>query len=331
VHLKYVIVPKECKESLKKYLENLGLSEASLFNDIPGLAEINKSNKPLQPTMSQPTPDQLMKRGNLAYQRGDYENALSLYKSYAEKRPNVAQPYCLIGDTLTKLERFKDADFAYTTAIHNLDMPIYPDENKFQNQELFSKIMRSWLYYNRGNARAATGDHIEAVEDFDLALQYGCISKQNALKNRGNSKFAMQKFKEAYQDFKAANSEQAGSGVALAMGNCKVRAGEFEHAEQHYLTGATAEPEGSAKHCQKNAEQVRQIVERLDGNDFQIRNEEKLLIIEIAHIQELPLFYPFAGNQGNTGNQASGMTLAQGGDGYEGMDGFVVVIQPATS
>ena len=329
-HLQSVVVPKESKEPLRNYLAQLGLSQAALFDDIPGLAAANTFVTPLEHTGTL-TPEQYRDRGNRAYQAGRYDDALAAYESYEEALPSIAQPHCLKGDVLAVLGRFEEADLAYTRAIENLDRPIYLGENIVVNHESIGNSMRRALHYNRGNVRAAAGNHSQAVEDFDLALQYGHHPKQDVLKNRGNSKFAMQKFGEAYQDFEAASMEQPGSDAALAMGNCKIRAGEFEDALHKYLAGATSESGRSAIHCQGNAEQVRRILNTLDGHEFQVRNEGVTVFIETAYLQRSFHSFPIAGNQGNTGNIPSGMVTAHGGKGYKGMDGFAVVILPTTS
>ena len=313
-------------------LTKLGLSQTALFGDVAGLAAANTARTPLQRT-GPPTPEQHRDRGNRAYQAGRYDDALAAYVSYEAALPDVAQPHCLKGDALAALRRFEDADLAYTTAINNLEKPIYLGGHIIENQEFVTNIMSRALYYNRGNARAAASDHRGAVADFDIALQHSDGPKRDVLRNRGNSKFAFQMFAEAYQDFEAASLESEGSDAALAMGNCKVMMGEFEDAFQSYLSGADVEPEGSAAHCRTNAEQVRRILEVLDGQDFKVRLEKAIVLIEAAHahVTGCPLHFPIAGNQGNTGNIPSGMVAARGGPGYEGMEGFAVIIVPTSS
>ncbi len=324
-YLTSIIIPKESKESLRKYLKQIGFSQKALFNDIPGLAEANKTNISLERNETL-TPEQYRDRGNRAYQEGRYGDALLAYEYYAAALPNIAQPHCLKGDVFTMLGQFEDADMAYTKAIENLDSPISLGENVIVDHELIGNWMRHSLYYNRGNVRAVIGNHREAIEDFDVALEHKLGSKRNILNNRGNSKFSLQMFAEAYQDFESANLEREGSGTALAMGNCKVMTGEFEDALDKYLTGATIESGLSATHCQGNAEQIRQILGLLNGHDFQVRHEGTVMYVDTEHIRGLPSSFPFAGNKGNTGNTPSGLVTAPGGEGYEGMDGFAVII-----
>ena len=329
-HLKSVIVPQSSKGPLQDYLTRLGLSQTSLFGDIPGLAAANTRRTPLQRTEPL-TPEQHRDRGNRAYQAGRYDDALAAYEAYGVALPDVAQPYCLKGDALAMLRRFEDANLAYTRAIENLDRPIYLGQKVIVNREFVGPMMSRALYYNRGNVRAAAGDHSGAVADYDIALQHGDGPKRDILHNRGNSQFALEMFAEAHRDFEAAWLEREGSDAALAMGNCKVMTGEFEGALQQHLSGTAAEPEGSAAHCRANAEQLRRILEALNGRAFQIRREGVIVFVETAHVQGRPPPFSFAGNQGNTGNIPSGMVTAHGGKGYAGAKGFAVAIVPPTS
>ena len=329
-HIESVVIPRESKCTLRRHLKQLGLSQTTLFCDIPGLAAANATSKPLQRKKTF-KPEQYRDRGRRAYQAGRYDDALDAYESYAEAMPDVAQPHCLKGDLLAELGQFKEANLAYTKGIENLDRPIYLGEKAVVNHKLVSNLVRPTLYYNRGNVRAATGDYHGAVADFDVALQSGYHSKRNVLKNRGNSKFALQMFTEAYQDFRASSVEESGSDVSLAMGNCKTMMGNFKHALQRYLAGTGDKSERSAVHCGANAEQIHRILETLDGHDYQIQIRGILVFVETAHVREQSAPFPFAGNQGNTGNTPSGMITTHGGKGYEGLNGFAVVIAPLTS
>lgn len=324
-HLLPIVVPQASKGPLQNYLMRLGLSKTALFGDIPGLAAANATGTPLQRT-GPSKPEQLRDRGNRAYQAGRYGDALAAYELYVKALPNVAQPQCLKGDALAALRRFEEAGLAYTKAIENLDRPIYLGGHVIENQEFIANLMRRALYYNRGNVRAATDEHRGAVEDFDIALRHDDGPKRDVLKNRGNSKFALHMFTEAYQDFEAVSLEREGSDAALAMGNCKVMMGEFGDALQQYLSGTDVGPEGSAAHCRANAEQARRILETLEGHEFEVRREGAIVFVKAAHIRGQPLHFPIAGNSGNTGNIPSGLVTARGGKGYEGMDGFAVVI-----
>ena len=317
-----VILPQQSKEQLRVYLERLGLSETVLFGDIPGLAAANTARTKLRIT-GPLSPEQHRDRGNKAFQAGRFASALTDYQSYGEALPDVAQPFCLQGDALAALGRFEEANLAYSSAIRNLDRPIYLGEKVVASPEVANKMARD-LYYNRGNVRAAEGDHEGALADFDMALQQGFQPRQCVLYNRGNSKFALRRFDEAHQDFEAVWLEQKGSASALAMGNCKVRTGAFAEALERYLNGGATQPESSAIHCRNNGEHVKEILQALGGSEFQVRDEGLIVFVETEGTAAGS--FPFAGNSGNTGNVASGMVVAPGGKGYGGSTGFVIVI-----
>ena len=80
-HLKSVVVPQSSKGPLQDYLTRLGLSQTSLFGDIPGLAAANTRRTLLQRT-EPPRPEQHRDRGNRAYQAARYDDALAAYEAY---------------------------------------------------------------------------------------------------------------------------------------------------------------------------------------------------------------------------------------------------------
>lgn len=317
-----IVVQGRSKMELREYLRGLGLSDLALFGDVPGLAAANTVRKELR-VMEPLLPSQYRNRGNRAYQAGRFEEALAAYESYKTVMPNLAQPYCLIGDALAALGRFGEADKAYTSAMENLARPMDWIDGQGIIGGSLSLIMSRSLYYNRGNVRAARGNHEGAVEDFDMALQQGMEPKTSVLFNRGNSKFALELFEAAHEDFEAVWVEREDSGAALGMGNCKVMMGAFEEALQRYVDGSAVGPDGSAAHCQNNATQLGRLFQTLNGNDFRFNRVGHSVRVET---EDLTGLFPLAGNKGNTGNIPSGMVTAPGGKGYKGADGFAVSI-----
>ena len=326
-YVRSVAVPKESKEGLRAYLGDLGVSDRVLFGDVPGLARANARSNPLR--KSTLTPEQHRDRGTRAYQAQRYEDALAHYEAYAGALPEVAQPHCLIGDTLSVLGRFEDAVHAYTRAIEKIARPIDIGQGAIVHWEAVGRLMLHTLYYNRGNVHAAAGSHAEAIADFDSALEHGSQLKRNVLLNRGNSKYVLERFEEASGDFDAVWSERQGSDAALALGNSKVLTGEFHEALKRYLDGARLdEPEGSAVHCRQNAQRCRELLDELEGQHYVVRRQGHVVCVEAASGAAT---FPFAGNRGNVGNTPSGMVNAHGGEGYEGGSGFAVVILPTRS
>ena len=76
---------------------------------------------------------------------------------------------------------------------------------------------------------------------------------------------------------------------------------------------------------------MRRILKTLNGRAFNTRHEGDIVFVETAHVQGTQTHFPFAANQGNTGNIPSGMVTAHGGKGYKGAKGFAVaIVAPAS-
>ncbi len=324
-YLMQVVIPKEIKGTLTEYLKGLGLSEENLFGDVSGLATANARHTPLRSKLTL-SPEHHRDWGNRAYHAERYEDALAHYQSYAEALPDVAQPHCLVGDTLAELGRYQEAIDAYTRAIERIARPIDLGPDVTVRSDAVRPLMLHSLYFNRGNARAATGNHAEAVSDYDSALDHGTRLKRSVLFNRGNSRYSLERYAEAFDDFEAAWLKREGGDAALAMGNCKVLTGELRDGLRRFLDGVElGEPEDSAAHCRRHAEQLGEILDALGDSDYEVRREGPVLYVEAAG--ELATF-PFSGNRGNVGNTPSGLVTAHGGEGYEGSAGFAVILVP---
>ena len=325
-HVHSVTVPQAAKEATLAHLRRLGLSETGLFGDVPGLAAANTSLTPLQ-REDKVAPERHRDRGNRAYQSRRYVDALAAYERYASALPDVAQPHCLRGDALAALGRYDEAISAYTRAIDKISRPIDLGQGVSVNWEVVGRRMLHALHYNRGNAHAAVGNHAAAIADYDCALEHGDEQKRNVLFNCGNSKYALERFDEAHWNFKEAWAEGLGGDAASAMGNCKVLMGEFDEALRRYLdgTGVVGAPQNVAETCRKNAGQMRRLLETLEGHEYDVSREKHVVYVDAACAAEP---FPIIGHPGNTGNIPSGMTTAHGGQGYEGVVGFVVVIRP---
>ena len=323
LHLRFVVVPSVIKGAVLEYLKWVGVSEESLFRDVPGLAAANTRHKPIRLTL---TPEDHKDWGNRAYQAERYERALEHYTAYARALPHEIQPNCLIADTLSALQRYQEAIDAYTRAIEMIaESPDLKPELDVQ-QAVVGPFMLGRLYYNRGNAHAAVGKHVQAVSDYDGALEHGDQRRRSVLFNRGNSKYALERYEEAFADFEAVWSEREGSDIAHSMGNCKVLSGKFSEGLKWYREGVrSGEPESSAVHCRKHVEHLQQLLDMLDSN-YDVRRERHFVYVYVEAIGESASFL-FVGNKGNIGNTGMGMGMP-GGEGYEGGSGFVVVVEP---
>ena len=68
-------------------------------------------------------------------------------------------------------------------------------------ERAFIEEMLSGLHYDRGNVRAALGNHETAVADFDDAVKHAPDTPRDALFNRRNSKYVLGQFEEAQMDY----------------------------------------------------------------------------------------------------------------------------------
>ena len=192
---------------------------------------------------------------------------------------DIAEPYCLQGDALAALGRFREAIEAYTRAIENIDRPAKLAEGVVLTRKSVTREMLQAIYYNRGNAHAANGDHPSAIQDFSTALELSNERKTPLLYNRGNSKYALQRFPEAYEDFEAAWLETRRSNAALAMGNCKVLMGEFDEAMHQYRNGSARPPESAAAGCKANVALLDPLFKEIQGHEYKIEPQGFTLTI----------------------------------------------------
>ena len=319
-HLRCLIIPQQSKGPLIEYLRDLGLSDTVLFPDISGLATANGQNAPIA---GPPSPEEHRNRGNRHYQAGRFEEALAAYESYEKSRPELAEPNYRKASALAALKRYQEADSEYTSAIEKFDQPDDCSEGIPPKREL-TDLVPGTLHYNRGNVRAATGDHRRAVADFDEALRRNYVPCRDVLHNRGRSKFEMQSFEEAFADFEAASLECQTSSSAIAMGNCKVLVGEFLEAAQHFAIGCRLAPEATAADCQRNLTLAKSLLDALNGKKYERRREGRMMLVETTGADADREFH-FVGNGGNNGDRGMVPRFA-GESGDHGIAGIVVRI-----
>lgn len=306
--VKEVTVPAHAKLAVRETLERLGISEKVLFGDVPGLAALNAWEKPLQLDLAW-TAEQWRKRGNLAYQEGQFVDALAAYQEYAEREPEAAEPLLLIGNALAQLQKYRQAVEAYGVA------------DTVDGERGLNTDARGMLHYNRGNAYAVLGDHEAAVADFDKAIEYVPDRSMDARYNRANSRYSLGRFEDARKDYSDAGGSTR-SNTALAMGNCQMMLGRFDEALECYRAGYSVDSRGTAEHCRQNGGQLEQLLEALGDGSYRTRVADDLGRIEID--RSGGLIFVFVGNPGNRGNR-------WGGDGYEGKTGFIVTMTQLTA
>ena len=320
-HTKKFEILADLKESVARALQDMGLSPKALFGDVPGLAAMNGPSVPLAKPLSQRYQKE---SGNLAYQERRFNDALLAYQAFAAFHAGVAEPHCLLGDTFAALGRYEEAVAAYTDAEGHIEVPVPAGPGV--NPVRVGRLMLRAIYYNRGNVRAALGDHPEAVADFDLALELDKlrgVESVNVRYNRANSRFELGDYAEAFEDYQAVEGLMDSSDALLGMGNCQTMIGKFGLAVECFERGAS-EGGSTSESCQHNANHAREILAVVEGREFDVVRRGQDLDVRVLGLPAGTSGLIFRGHTGNAGNTPSTMRKAPGGEGYDGAQGFVV-------
>ena len=178
-----VIIPKEDKEVIHRELSILlGINEDSLFNDIPGFAEVNDKYHKIQTKSAVDySQDAVQNR-----QRGEFEQAVQSIGKAIELDPNNAVYYSFRGVTNLDLKNYEGALRDFTKAAG-----FNPDEanhhflrgtvnHNLKNNEDALKDFTKGIelnpnnadnYYFRGQAYRELGKQEDALTDFTKAIE----------------------------------------------------------------------------------------------------------------------------------------------------------------
>ena len=315
----------DLKERVVLALREMGLSRRALFADVPGLAAMNGPSVPLANPLSG-TPRYQKESGDLAYQERRFNDALRAYQAFAASHAGVAEPHCLLGDTFAALQRYEEAVAAYTEAETHIEAPVAAGSGEQVSPGRAGRLMLRAIYYNRGNVRAALGDHPEAVADFGKALELDKsmgVESAAVRYNRANSRFELGDYAEAFEDYQAVEGLMDSSDVLLGMGNCQTMIGKFDLALEHFERGAR-EGGSTSESCQHNAHHTVEVLAVVEGREFDVVRRGRNLDVRVLGLPAGTSGLVFVGHMGNVGNTPSTIRNAPGGDGYDGAQGFVV-------
>ena len=220
--LQEIEIKHERKDKIIEELERLGITERTLFKDLPGFAESHDHNKSLPRGYG--TPKYYLRKGNEAFQRGDFEGAMTDYNRVIELDPDFAEAYEKRGDAKSNLGDLNGAIADYDRAIE-LD----PDD-----------VM---AYNNRGNVKFDLGDHSGAIEDYDRAIELDPDDVM-AYNNRGNVKFDLGDHSGAIEDYDRAIELDPDDAVAYNnRGIVKSESGEPSEAIADYDRAIELDPD----------------------------------------------------------------------------------------
>lgn len=138
-------------------------------------------------------------QGNIAEARNLYQMGIDIFTEAINRRPKKANYYndrgwtkYLLGKLETEEENVVEADMLFHEAIS--------DSEKALQLELKNPKYRSAFYHTRGAAKAALGNHDEAIEDFNETIR---LKPKKALyyQDRGFSKRCLGQVEDAEADF----------------------------------------------------------------------------------------------------------------------------------
>lgn len=188
-----------------------------------------------------------------------------------------------------------------------------------------SGVCLSDIYFNRGNSKAVNQDYIGAIQDYTTALELN-PNQQGAHLNRGNAHFASGTFQSALLDFCKSPEMPVAS---LNAGNAHMALGQLEKARDSYrrahATGRVSEA------AARNLDIATFLVGTVKEDPVEVALDDSRVILNIMIPQrakggaDRTKLFPLAGNTGNRGN--TGLPDLPGGEGYPGMTGMVIVLQ----
>ena len=311
------------KTAMRRELADIfDVSERSLFRDVHGFSSVNRA---VSPVRLMTDPDYFLMRGNSFYQQADYNEAIENYGRCIELVADVREPYFLRGNARAEIQDYEGTLKDYHSAQKSTNLFLDRSPN---TQIVNDSVMRTILY-NQGNVKAASGDHLGAIADYDRALE---LDLEGYLLgplffNRANVKNVLRMFEKAIEDYdqtiRVADSEgRNAEGAHFNKGNVLVLCGRFSEALQCYDRSSQAPDSGAAN----NRANVARVLERIGNARFILHVDESLTRVSVTIVENTksePLILPFQGNVGNTGNFGWG---TPGGKGFPGRLGFVVEV-----
>ena len=172
------VIAGDSKENILKELQKVsGITEDRLFPDFEGFARMRGGDAPY----TELTPSEYKNRGSLAYERGDYKDAITDYDIAIDKDPNYAEAYYLRGLTRKSLEQREESIVDFDDALR-----LNPEHTKAS--------------YWRGGVRYNLKRYEEAIVDFTSALRLDPKHAETSYW-RGRAKYDLKRYEEAIVDF----------------------------------------------------------------------------------------------------------------------------------
>ena len=315
-HAHAVVVDAADKEAMREELEQLDVSERTIYRDLVGFCQLERAEaRYIPPT----TAGAYLRRGNFAFNRREYSEAIEAYGRCLELGGDQAETYFLRGNANGAWKRYREAIDDYDEALQSSDL----------TEGEGSSTHYAWFYFailfNRGNMGACLGEYEKAIEDYRRALD-GAPGFSGSHFNCGNSHFMLQQFEEAVSCYDAVlaiapESIPALHNKALTL----ILLGKFHDAEACYTRiqrVTELEP--------NTLTPLHELVGILAG-----LTDSRLRIEATPSGNSVRITHPsyrggrravlFKGIYGNTGNVGGGHLA--GGEGFQGGPGVLVNIE----
>ena len=223
-----ILIPQAHKETFRRELETLGISEKTLFSDLAGFLERNTAQSPynrdlaeeyyteeIRKAQGHEFSENYFQRATFRIALGKYKEALADYDRAIELHPDYAAAYYNRGNAKQKLGRDEAAVGDFDEAIRlNPDYAEAYGNRGTAKATLgrheaavadYNEVIRlnpdyAIAYNNRGNVKQELGQHEVAVTDFDEAIRLN-PDYAAAYVNRGNAKAVLDQREAARQDF----------------------------------------------------------------------------------------------------------------------------------
>ena len=317
-HVHGVVIDAADKERLREELEQLDVSEQTIYRDLVGFCGLERADAQYVPPTTAPA---YLRRGNSAFRRGEHSEAIDAYSKCLGLGGDHAETHFLRGNAKAAAKRYRDAIDDYDAALQ------FPELKKGKG----GSTRYPWFYYailfNRGNMQACLGEHENAMEDYRRASEVAHPGFTASRFNRGNALFMRQQFDEAvscYDEVLAVAPESVSAlhNKALAL----TLLGKFENAETCYMRIQRVmelEPNTLAP-----LRELAGILAGLTDSRLSIETTPLGNSVKITHpnYEGGRRAVVFKGIYGNVGNVGGGRHLP-GGEGFQGGPGVLVYVE----
>ena len=225
-------IEAEDKEPLRAELEQLDVSERTLYRDLVGFCQLEGANAGrARPT----TTTAYLWRANAAYSRGEHQEAVEAYGKCLELR-EAGETYFLRGNANAALGRHREAIDDYGKALDS------PDIARKESGSMHYPWFPFGIFFNRGNEQACLGNHVDAIADYRRATEADPQFMPVRF-NCGNAYFMQQRYGDAvacYDEVLAMAPEDRPALINKAL--ALVLQGQLDAAETYYRAAQRAGP-----------------------------------------------------------------------------------------